>query len=159
MTANKRVGQLRSVVLDCPEPRKLARFYQELLGGDLLEDEDDDWVVLVETSDRRIAFQTAPQYKPPRFPDPEASQQIHFDVLVDDIAEAEPAALALGATLVQAETGGAFRVYADPVGHTFCLVWLPGAAAGLGGVLKVAAADLLCGRWCSVLMSRCGAQA
>jgi hypothetical protein len=50
MTANKRVGQLRSVVLDCPEPRKLARFYQELLRGDLLEEEDDDWVVLVETS-------------------------------------------------------------------------------------------------------------
>ncbi|MDE1674731.1 VOC family protein [Nocardia gipuzkoensis] len=124
MAANNRVGQLRSVVLDCPEPRKLARFYRELLGGELLED-DDDWVVLVETSGRRIAFQTAPQYKPPRFPDPEASQQIHFDVLVDDIAEAEPVALALGATLVQAETDGAFRVYADPVGHTFCLVWLP----------------------------------
>ncbi|WP_280295811.1 VOC family protein [Nocardia abscessus] len=125
MAADNRVGQLHSVVLDCPEPRKLARFYRELLGGDLLEDDDDDWVVLVETSGRRIAFQTAPQYKPPRFPDPEASQQIHFDVLVDDIAKAEPAALALGATLVQAETDGAFRVYADPVGHTFCLVWLP----------------------------------
>ncbi|MGY2057340.1 VOC family protein [Nocardia gipuzkoensis] len=125
MAANNRVGQLRSVVLDCPEPRKLARFYRELLGGELLEVDDDDWVVLVETSGRRIAFQTAPQYKPPRFPDPEASQQIHFDVLVDDITEAEPVALALGATLVQAETDGAFRVYADPVGHTFCLVWLP----------------------------------
>nr|WP_280495498.1 VOC family protein [Nocardia asiatica] len=66
----------------------------------------------------------SPQCKPPRFPDPEASQQVHFDVLVDDIAQAEPAALALGATLVRAETDGAFRVYADPVGHTFCLVWL-----------------------------------
>ncbi|MGY1946452.1 VOC family protein [Nocardia asiatica] len=70
-------------------------------------------------------WRMSPQYKPPRFPDPEASQQVHLDVLVDDIAQAEPAALALGATLVQAETDGAFRVYADPVGHTFCLVWLP----------------------------------
>ncbi|MEU1960799.1 VOC family protein [Nocardia sp. NPDC019255] len=125
MASNNGVGQLRSVVLDCPEPRKLARFYQELLGGDLLEDDDDDWVVLVETSGRRIAFQTAPDYQPPRFPDPEGSQQVHFDVLVDDIEQAEPAALALGATLVQGRTDGAFRVYADPVGHTFCLVWLP----------------------------------
>ncbi|MGW4326479.1 VOC family protein [Nocardia sp. NPDC004573] len=125
MASNNGVGRLRSVVLDCPEPRKLARFYQELLGGDLLEEDDDNWVVLVETSGRRIAFQTAPQYKPPRFPDPEASQQVHFDVLVDDIEQAEPAAIALGATLVQADTDGAFRVYADLVGHTFCLVWLP----------------------------------
>lgn len=125
MTSNNAVGQLRSVVLDCPEPRELAGFYRDLLGGDLLEGDDDDWVVLVENSGRRIAFQTAPQYKPPRFPDPEASQQVHFDVLVDDIEQAEPLALALGATLVQGETDGAFRVYADPVGHTFCLVWLP----------------------------------
>ncbi|MGV9540057.1 VOC family protein [Nocardia beijingensis] len=44
---------------------------------------------------------------------------------MDDIEQAESAALALGATLVQGRTDGAFRVYADPVGHTFCLVWLP----------------------------------
>jgi hypothetical protein len=35
--------------------------------------------------------------KPPHFPDPEASQQIHLDILADDIEVAEPKALALGA--------------------------------------------------------------
>ena len=36
--------------------------------------------------------------------------------------EAEPKVLALGARRLPGE-GGDFRVYADPVGHPFCLVW------------------------------------
>jgi hypothetical protein len=72
----------------------------------------------------RPAFQTTPQYKPPHFPDPEASQQIHLDILADDIEVAEPKALALGAKPVQAKEIDRFRVYSDPVGHTFCPIWL-----------------------------------
>ncbi|WP_405181989.1 VOC family protein [Nocardia sp. NBC_01377] len=87
--------------------------------------DEEDWVVLADAWGRRIAFQTSPDYQPPKFPDTTGSQQIHFDVRVDDIEVAQPRALALGASLVQAETDGAFRVYRDPVGHTFCLVWLP----------------------------------
>ncbi|MEV4233648.1 MULTISPECIES: VOC family protein [unclassified Nocardia] len=123
MTEGK-VGSLRTVVLDCPDPPKLAEFYARLLGAEPTYTSDDTWVVIEEPGGRRLAFQYAPQYRPPRFPDPEASQQIHFDVLVDDIAEAEPKALALGARLVQANDDEQFRVYADPVGHTFCLIWL-----------------------------------
>lgn len=124
MTSAGPVGRLRSVVLDCPEPRKLAEFYIALLGLELAEDEDDTWVVTVDSEGRRIVFQSAPEYQPPHFPDPEASQQIHFDVLVDDIEQAEPKALALGAKLVQPNDNDQFRVYADPVGHIFCLMWL-----------------------------------
>lgn len=126
MASEDGVGTLRSVVLDCPEPRALAEFYRRLLGGEVVAD-DEDWVVLADASGRRIAFQLAPDYRPPEFPDPTGSQQFHFDVLVEDIDAAEPATLALGATLVQGETDGAFRVYRDPVGHTFCLVWGSGA--------------------------------
>jgi hypothetical protein len=32
--------------------------------------------------------------------------------------------LQLGARLLQKENDDTFRVYADPVGHPFCLVWL-----------------------------------
>ncbi|GAB2679812.1 VOC family protein [Nocardia goodfellowii] len=118
------IGSLRSVVLDCPEPRKLAEFYIGLLGAELIEDEEDDWVVIADKEGRRIAFQTAPEYQPPRFPDPKASQQIHFDVLVDDVDIAQERVLELGARLVQEVTDGDFRVFADPVGHIFCLMWL-----------------------------------
>ncbi|WP_338757753.1 VOC family protein [Nocardia vulneris] len=126
MTADseKPVGTLRSVVLDCPEPRKLAQFYIGLLGVRLIDDEDDTWIVTADDSGRRLVFQLSAEYQPPHFPDPEASQQVHFDVLVDDIEEAEPRALALGAKLVQPNDNDQFRVYADPVGHIFCLIWL-----------------------------------
>ncbi|MFL6129815.1 MAG: VOC family protein, partial [Mycobacteriales bacterium] len=48
--------------------------------------------------------------------------QFHLDVLVDDVETAEKAVLAAGATRLLGE-GAEFRVYADPAGHPFCLVW------------------------------------
>jgi catechol-2,3-dioxygenase len=117
------VGQLRSVVLDCPNPSELASFYEKLLSAERLAGGDDTWVVIV-ANGTRVAFQLCPDYRPPTFPDPHGSQQFHLDVLVDDIEEAEPKALELGARLVQKNDDEEFRVYADPVGHTFCLMWL-----------------------------------
>ncbi|HLS78152.1 MAG TPA: VOC family protein [Nocardia sp.] len=116
------VKGVHTVVLDCPAPRELAQFYAALLGGEIIEEESDgSWVAVIDPQGRRLACQLAPEYKPPKFPDPEASQQIHLDVMVRDIEVAEPAVLGLGATLVRKTDG--FRVYRDPVGHTFCLVW------------------------------------
>jgi hypothetical protein len=77
----------------------------------------------VDISDDRticLSFQHASDYQPPRWPDPAFPQQFHIDVIVDDIAEAEPKVLALGATRLPGE-GSSFRVYADPAGHPFCL--------------------------------------
>jgi catechol 2,3-dioxygenase-like lactoylglutathione lyase family enzyme len=117
------IGKLRSVVVDCPDPRKLATFYSALLGGDLHE-EDDTWVVLTEPTGRRLAFQLAPLHEPPQFPDPHGSQQFHLDIAVDDVDGAERDVLALGATRVDgAVEDNTFRVFRDPAGHTFCLVW------------------------------------
>jgi hypothetical protein len=46
---------------------------------------------------------------------------MHVDVRVDGLDEAESKVLALGATRLDGG-GKQFRVYADPVGHPFCLV-------------------------------------
>jgi predicted enzyme related to lactoylglutathione lyase len=101
----------------------LADFYAAVLGG-LPTAEDDDWVVLTNQSGWRLAFQQSPEYEPPQFPDPRGSQQFHLDIQVDDIEVAEAKVLAFGATRVRdAVEDGTFRVYRDPVGHTFCLVW------------------------------------
>jgi catechol 2,3-dioxygenase-like lactoylglutathione lyase family enzyme len=119
------IGRLRTVVLDCPDPRALAEFYAGLFGG-TVEADDEDWVVLNEPSGTRLAFQRSPEYQPPSFPDPEGSQQFHLDVRVDDPDEAERQALALGATRIPGvgnEFDDPFRVFRDPAGHTFCLVW------------------------------------
>jgi Glyoxalase-like domain len=117
------IGKLRSTVLDCPEPRRLADFYAAVLGG-VVTDEEDDWVVLTEQGGRRLAFQRSPEYQPPQFPDPRGSQQFHLDIQVGEIEVAEREVLTLGATRVQdAAEDDTYRVYRDPVGHTFCLVW------------------------------------
>jgi catechol-2,3-dioxygenase len=117
------IGQLRSVVIDCKDPRGLATFYSSLLGGSL-DAEDDTWVVLTDPGGRRLAFQRSPEHEPPRFPDPRGSQQFHLDVLVDDADTAERKVLELGATRVtEGGSGDRFRVFRDPAGHTFCLVW------------------------------------
>ena len=113
------IGQLRSVVVDCKDPKALATFYSGVLGG-TVDAEDDTWVVLTDPAGRRLAFQYSPEHDPPQFPDSHGSQQFHLDVLVDEFEGAEQAVLALGATRLP---GGqkSFRVYADPAGKPFCL--------------------------------------
>jgi catechol-2,3-dioxygenase len=117
------IGKLRSVVLDTKDPQLLAEFYAALLGGEVVP-EDDTWVVLTDPAGRRLAFQLAPDHEPPRFPDTRGSQQFHLDVEVTDVDDAESKVLALGATRVTDAIGeDRFRVYRDPAGHPFCLVW------------------------------------
>jgi hypothetical protein len=111
------------VVVDCKDPHMLAAFYAELLGGALTVEED-SWVVVTDPVARRLAFQHSPDHEPPQFPDPHGSQQFHLDIQVDDADKAEREVLALGATRVTDAVGeNYFRVFRDPAGHTFCLVW------------------------------------
>src|SRR3954453_569166 len=67
------------VALDTPEPRALAEFYLAILGGQILRD-DDDWVSIRGESGPEIAFQLAPDFVPPTWPDNAVPQQIHLDV-------------------------------------------------------------------------------
>jgi catechol 2,3-dioxygenase-like lactoylglutathione lyase family enzyme len=121
---NERViGRWHGLVIDCPDPRGLAAFYQELLGMQRVQD-DDHWVVIGDAPDRPgVAFQFAPDLQPPQWPDSGHPQQMHLDVAVTDIDQAEKRVMALGAHKLPGE-GSSFRVYSDPVGHPFCLVAL-----------------------------------
>ncbi|MCP3768949.1 MULTISPECIES: VOC family protein [Streptomyces] len=121
------VARLRSVVVDCPEPRELARFYAAV-GGGMPEEEDPDWVVLQIPAGPRLAFQRAPGYSPPDWPRADhGSQQFHLDFDAggtwEEVDEAEQKVLALGARPLDREDDEKkdFRVYADPAGHPFCL--------------------------------------
>lgn len=116
------IGRLDTVVIDCPDPHALAGFYAQLLGMHVVQ-EDDDWVTIRTDSDApSLAFQKAPDLLPPQWPGHDRPQQFHLDVRVDDIEQAERRALAAGAKRLDGG-GEKFRVYADPVGHPFCLVW------------------------------------
>lgn len=116
------IGKLRSVVLDTRDPAGLATFYVGVLGG-TVNHRDETWSVVTDPLGRRLACQLSPEHEPPRFPDPSGSQQSHLDIEVDDIENAERRILELGATRVPDAHGELFRVFLDPAGHTFCLVW------------------------------------
>jgi catechol 2,3-dioxygenase-like lactoylglutathione lyase family enzyme len=116
------IGRWHGVVIDCPDPDALARFYESLLGMTRVQD-DGDWVVIGEAPDRPgVAFERVADHRPPRWPDPEHPQQMHLDVSVDDLDDAERKAVALGARRLAGGKPGRFRVYSDPAGHPFCLV-------------------------------------
>lgn len=120
------IANLQCVVLDCPDALGLARFYQSLLGGTVNQADprwslDDNWATLHTGSGLVLAFQRVDDYRPPRWPD--GPQQFHLDLGVHDLDQAQRQVLDLGATLL--DDGGStrsWRVYADPVGHPFCLV-------------------------------------
>jgi predicted enzyme related to lactoylglutathione lyase len=117
------IGKLETVVLDTRDPQSLAAFYAELVGAKTVVDRK-DWVSIVNDEGRKLSFQTSPDHQPPQFPDPAGSQQFHLDIRVDDVDEAERKVLELGATRVSgAHEDGDFRVFRDPAGHPFCLVW------------------------------------
>lgn len=120
------IGRLHHVILDCSDPAALAEFYSRLLDRPITY-RDEDFVV-VSTSDRAsgLAFQRAPGHRPPTWPDPATPQQIHVDVMVEDVEAATPEVLALGATKLAGE-----GVFADPAGHPFCLIKRPGWAPPL----------------------------
>ena len=121
------IGRLHHVVLDCPDPAALAGFYRDLLGLPITYD-DGDWVVVARDAQTSgLAFQRAPGHRAPRWPDPAFPQQVHLDVMVDDVEAADPLVRKLGARRLQAS------VYADPAGHPFCLIPRPSWAPPVSG--------------------------
>jgi len=118
---------LQCIVLDCPEPVVLARFYQAVAGGDVDRPDprwrvDEDFATL-HLDGLVLGFQRSFDYRPPRWPDPAFPQQFHLDFEVDDFRESHHVVLANGGRLLDPDLGGrGWRVYADPAGHPFCLL-------------------------------------
>jgi catechol-2,3-dioxygenase len=112
---------LMGVMLDCPDAKALSGFYSELLGKPVTY-EAGGMAMIGQDGEHPVLFQQVESYTPPRWPDPAHPQQVHLDVLVEDVQAAEQAALAIGATRLPGE-GVNWRVYADPASKPFCLVW------------------------------------
>ena len=123
------IGRCHHVVVDCPEPQSLAAFYAELLGLPVTYSSDDFVVVSHDDTTSGFAFQRAPDHRPPRWPDPAHPQQMHLDVMVDDLDVAHERVLTIGARPLP----GGDHVYADPAGHPFCLIPRPHWAPPVGG--------------------------
>ncbi|MEZ0491054.1 VOC family protein [Kineococcus sp. TBRC 1896] len=115
--------RLGTIALDTPDPRGLAAFYGTLLGWEVEDSSDEEWVTISGGSGgARLSFQLAADHVPPTWPAGPVPQQAHVDLHVSDYAGTEPQVLALGGRLLEDETDHpSWRVYADPSGHPFCL--------------------------------------
>ena len=113
------IAQFPSIVIDCPDPAALASFYGAML--DWKVEPSDDWVDIRADYGQCISFQQVADYSPPVWPTQDKPQQMHLDVVVDDLDAAEAAVLELGATKHEHQPGSTFRVFLDPAGHPFCL--------------------------------------
>ncbi len=116
------IGRLHHTIVDCPDPAALAAFWSAVLGDPITYRSDDFCVVARSSEHSGLGFQLAPDHVPPTWPSPEVPQQLHLDVMVDDVEAARPLVEALGARLLEGS------VYADPAGHPFCLIPRPGWA-------------------------------
>ncbi len=121
------IGLLTQFVFECGDSQRAAAFWQEIL--DLPSaNGDDEWLTLVWPPVGRLSFHRVPDYEPPRWPGRCGEQQVHLDLLVDDLPEACATVEAAGGrplTDVQDPGPKAWRIYADPEGHPFCLVTVP----------------------------------
>ena len=113
------IARFPGIVIDCPDPGALARFYGAML--DWKADVSPDWAEIRGEHGQCISFQQVEAYTPPRWPGQEVPQQMHLDVIVDDLDAAEAAVLDLGAARHEHQPGTSFRVFLDPAGHPFCL--------------------------------------
>jgi hypothetical protein len=117
------IGTFNCLVIDCPDPRTLATFYEVLMGLSRVEDSE-EWVTLGDAEHPpRVALQQVRDFAAPSWPASTIPQQMHVDVLVEDLDVAESAVLSLGASVLEgSDKPIGYRVNADPVGHPFCLV-------------------------------------
>jgi Glyoxalase-like domain len=117
------IARFPSLVLDCPDPKPLAAFYGALLDWRVdLPAGDRDWAdVRSPDGQQCLSFQPVADYRAPKWPGQEVPQQMHLDVVVEDLDSAESAVLELGATKHEHQPGTTFRVFLDPAGHPFCL--------------------------------------
>ena len=111
------------IVIDCHQPRELARFWSAVLGGEVGE-RDADWCYIFPPGWSQLSFQRVPEAKT-------IKNRLHIDVAVHDLASAMKQAERIGARKigeVQHTASGSFQVLQDPEGNEWCLV-VPGAGA------------------------------
>lgn len=114
---------LAGVVLDSPDPRQLAAFYQRLLGWAIGTDEP-EWVTLRPPGGGTgLSFQLESAYVRPVWPagpgDPQ--MMLHLDFGTSDLEAGVAQAIEAGATLAEFQPQADVRVFLDPAGHPFCV--------------------------------------
>jgi len=114
------IARLALAGLDCADPIPLAEFWAALLDGTVVMRTEQ--VCVVQTDTIMVGTVRVPDYTPPTWPDGSTPKQLHLDLAVRDLDEAEAEALRLGARkAAEQPQPDQWRVYLDPAGHPFCL--------------------------------------
>lgn len=111
-------SKVRTITIDCADPKKLADFWTAALNYQL-QDVDDEGALIFDPTGAgtQILFQVVPEGKT-------VKNRLHFDLQPEDTRDAEVVRLqALGAT-VYAQFG--WTVMGDPEGNEFCVETGPG---------------------------------
>jgi hypothetical protein len=98
------IARFPTLVIDCPDPAVLAAFYGTLL--DWESKVSPDWAEIRAEYGQAICFQQVANYTEPKWPTQEVPQQMHIDVLVDDLDTGEAAVLELGMSSSRAPRSG-----------------------------------------------------
>ena len=122
--ARPAVGRLGAIMIDCPDPERLAAFWAEMLGVEI-DDRLGDPPQFVNLAPARpgapwVCFQRVPESKV-------VKNRLHPDVSVDDVDEACARVEGLGGRRRDdqdfQEHGYSWRRMADPDGNEFCLIY------------------------------------
>ena len=118
-------NRITTIVVDSREPRMLAGFYCQVLGYEIVEQEDDGWIEIAPPG--ALPKGPSPTLLFLAVPDPTPGKnRLHVDVNpTDRDQEAElERLLALGATRADVGQTGeeSWQVLADPEGNVFCLL-------------------------------------
>lgn len=102
------------ICIDCPNPQRLAGWWQELLGGTVSVDEDGD--VRLDTDAVPLLFLRVSEVKA-------VKNRVHLDLRVSDFDNAVARAKALGASPADdVYVGDGWQVFRDPDGNEFCMI-------------------------------------
>lgn len=108
------VLQVGWVAIDCADPPTLAGWWQQLLGGEVHEDDDGD--VSLRGGPVELLFLAVPDAK-------KVKNRIHLDLRTPDYDTATARAIALGASPADdIYAGDGWRVFRDPEGNEFCII-------------------------------------
>ena len=109
--------RFREVVVDCDDPRALARFWAGFTGYELRTDHEDWATIQAADSSMLIGFQKVPEPKT-------VKNRVHLDFWAVDEEATALEIEALGATRrwVSHDPDDPFVVLADPEGNEFCII-------------------------------------
>ncbi len=117
------IARLAAVSLDCSDASALAEFYRRLLNLETLF--ESDGFIALQGAGILMTMQQVDDHLVPSWPDTTVPKQIHLELAVDDLDDAEAAALAIGARKADRQPSPeTWRVLIDPAGHPFCVTTL-----------------------------------